>query len=101
MTVKNIVEQVERLYGRQSLPYMLRLINDALLDIGSKAQHYTVISKAQLTSYQRWYALDDSVIDVFRVEILDSNDRYTMVPRLTDAHKLLKEDSDESAGDLT
>ena len=52
MTVKNIVEQIERLYGRQSLPYMLRLINDALLDIGSKAQHYSVISKAQLTSYQ-------------------------------------------------
>ena len=100
MTVKNIVEQVERLYGRQSLPYMLRLINDALLDIGSKAQHYSVISTAQLTSYQRWYDLDDSVIDVFRVELLDSNDRYTMIPRLTDAHKLLKEDSDVSAGSL-
>ena len=100
MTVKNIVEQVERLYGRQSLPYMLRLINDALLDIGSKAQHYSVISTAQLTSYQRWYDLDDSVIDVFRVELLDSNDRYTMIPRLKDSHKLLKEDSDVSAGSL-
>ena len=33
-----------------------------------------------------------SSVEVTRVEILDSNSRYAMIPKLADAHKLLKED---------
>ncbi len=95
MTVKDVIGQIEHLFGRQPEQYMYRLINDGLLDIASKAQHYSAIAKTDLKSYQRWYDLaDDAVIDVFRVEILDTNDRYVMVPKLADPHKLLKEDSD-------
>ena len=64
MTVKNIVEQIERIYGRQPLPYMLRLINDALVDMGGKVQHFSAVAKTDLVTYQRWYDLDDAVIDV-------------------------------------
>ena len=102
MTVKDVVQQVEHLFGRHPEQYMYRLINDGLLDIASKAQHYSAIAKTQLTSYQRWYDLDDdSVIDVFRVEILDNNNRYVMIPKLADPHKLLKEDSDITADSKT
>ena len=44
------------------------------------------------TSDQRWYPLDDSIIDIVRVEIKDTDDRYSMIPKLTDPHKLLRED---------
>ena len=30
MTAKNIIEQIEKLFGRQSEQYMFQLINDAL-----------------------------------------------------------------------
>ena len=36
--------------------------------------------------------IDDNMIDITRVEIKDTNDRYVVVPKLADAHKLLKED---------
>ena len=92
MTVKNLIQQVEYLMGRQPEQYMMQLINDALMDMSSKVQHYSTQKKEHLNEKQRWYDLDDSVIDVFRVEILDTDDRYVMIPRLADAHKLLKED---------
>jgi hypothetical protein len=102
MTVKDIVEQVEVLFGRQSHKYIFRLINDGLLDISGKAQYYSAIAKTDLTSYQRWYDLDDdAVLDIFRVELLDTNDRYTLIPKLTDPHKMLKGDTDTSAGSKT
>ena len=92
MTVKNIIEQIEQLTGRQPEKLMLQFINDALIDISGEVKHYTRISKTDLVSYQRWYKLDDDVIGIKRVEILDSNDRYVMVPKLADSHRLLKED---------
>ena len=99
MTVKDIVGQIEHLFGRQPEQYMYRLINDGLLDISGKAQYYSEIAKTDLKSYQRWYDLDDdAVLDIFRVEILDTDDRYVVIPKLADPHKLLKGDTDESAG---
>ena len=104
MTVKNIVEQVERLYGRQSHTYVIQLINDGLLDIASKKQHYQVDLKANLVSEQRWYDLPQRTIDILRVEVLDTSTtpRYHVIPRLADYPKLLKSDTDDSGtGDLT
>ena len=101
MNVKNLIQQVEYLMGRQPEQYMIQLINDALMDMSSKIQHYSTQKKQNLNEKQRWYPLDDSVIDVFRVEILDTNDRYVMIPKLADPHKLLKDDSDDTPGSLT
>ena len=33
MTAKNIIEQIEKIFGRQSEAYMYQLINDGLDDI--------------------------------------------------------------------
>ena len=101
MTVKNIIDQVESLYGRQSHTYVMQIINDALLDIAAQKQHYTVEEKMALTSGKRWYDLPSSCIDILKVEILDTNSRYNLIPKLADAHRLLKSDPDSGTGDVS
>ena len=100
MKVKDLIQQVEYTMGRQPEQYMLQLINDALMDMSGKVQHYTTEKIQNLNSKQRWYKLDDSVVDITRVEILDNNDRYVKVPLLADSHKLLKNDTDETSDSL-
>ena len=94
MTVKNVIEQIEKLFGRQSEQYMFQLMNDALDDISTSRENYTVSSTTNLEGYKRWYELSDTIVDIKRVEILDTNDRYVMVPKLADSHKLLRGDTD-------
>ena len=101
LTVKSISHQVEKLFGRQPEKYVMRLINDALLDISSKKQYYTKTAKRDLIGYDRWYSLLDEMIDIERVEVLDTNSRYVLIPKLTDPHKLLRADTDESDDSLT
>ena len=96
MTVRQIIEQVERIFGRQPEQYILQLINDALDDISSHKQNYTTSSLTNLNKKQRWYSLDDAVIDIMRVEIKDTNDRYVMIPKLADSHRILREDTDSN-----
>ena len=97
MTVKNVIEQVEKIFGRQSEKYMYQLINDALDDIASNKRNYTVSKTTNLIGYDRWYTLHDDVIDIKKVEIKDTNDRYIMIPKLAGAHKLLRGDTDDTA----
>tara|TARA_R110001599_G_scaffold208773_2_gene405971 strand:+ start:198 stop:503 length:306 start_codon:yes stop_codon:yes gene_type:complete len=101
MNVKNLIQQVEYLMGRQPERYMMELVNDALMDMSAKIQHHTAQKKQNLNQKQRWYPLDDNVIDVTRVEILDTDDRYVMIPKLANSHQLLKDDSDDSPDSLT
>ena len=102
MTVKIILDQVELLYGRQPHPYVKQLINDGLLDIASKKQHYVVSAKTDLVSGTRWYDLPSRTLDIIKVEILDTNSRYNLIPKLADYHKLLKSDPDDSGtGDVS
>ena len=101
MTVKDIISQVESLFGRKPEKYMMRLINDALLEMSSKKRAYKRHKKFDLVGYDRWYELTDDIIDVIRVEIKDTNNRYVMIPKLTNPHRLLREDTDESDDSLT
>ena len=96
MTAKHIIEQIEKMFGRQQEQYMFQLINDALDDIASNKRNYTTSKVTDLKKNQRWYSLDDDVIGVKRVEIKDTNDRYVMIPKLADSHKLLREDTDDN-----
>ena len=100
MKVKELIQQVEHLMGRQPESYMIRLINDGLLDIASKKKEYTVSSKTDLLKKKRWYTLDDQVIDITKVEVLDTNSRYVMIPKLSDSHRLLREDTDAGSETL-
>ena len=94
MKIKKVIEQIEHIFGRQTEGYMMQLINDALLDIGSTKQHLIEEKKENLVEDKRWYDIDDNMIDIIRVEIKDTNDRYVMIPKLADSHKLLKGDDE-------
>ena len=101
MTVKNVIEQIEKLFGRQSEKYMYQLINDGLDDIASTRKNYTVSSTANLEQNKRWYELEDRLISIKRVEIKDTNDRYVLIPKLADSHRILREDTEASDDTLT
>ena len=101
MKVKTITSQLEKLFGRQSERYLIQIINDGLMDIANKKQGYTVSALTDLEENKRWYELPDSVLSIERVEILDTNSRYIMIPKLSDPHKLLRADTDASNDDLT
>ena len=92
MKVKDVISQLEMTMGRQPEGYIMRLLNDGLLDIAAERQHKVDDVKTDLVEDQRWYELDDKIIDIIRVEIKDTNSRYAMIPKLADAHKILKED---------
>jgi|TARA_Y100000034_G_C6539627_1_gene232746 hypothetical protein len=96
MTVKNILSQLEKVFGRNSESYLIQLINDGLIDIANKKQGYTVSATTDLEKKKRWYTLPPTVLSIERVEILDANDRYIMIPKLSDPHKILRADTDSS-----
>ena len=100
MTVKNVFLQLEKLFGRQPEAYLVQLINDGLIDIANKKQSYTVSATTDLEKKKRWYTLPPTVLSIERVEILDTNDRYIMIPKLSDPHKLLRADTDASNDEL-
>ena len=100
MKPQELIQQIEHLMGRQPEGYMVRLMNDGLLDMSAKKQEYTVSSTTNLVQYKRWYALDDQMIDITKIEILDSNDRYIRIPKLVDSHLLLRDDTESGADTL-
>ena len=100
MTVKNIISQIEKIFGRQPEAYMYQIINDGLIDIANKKQGYTVSALTDLEKHKRWYDLPATVLSIERVEILDTNNRYIMIPKLSDPHKLLRADTDASNDEL-
>ena len=87
MTVKNIIDQVEKMFGRLPEQYMLQLVNDALDDIAANKRNNTASSTTD--------------IDITRVEIKDTNDRYVMIPKLVDSHRILREDTESADDSLT
>ncbi len=96
MTVKSLMSQLEKIFGRQSEAYLIQLINDGLLDIANIKQQYTVSALTDLEKKKRWYDLPQTVLSIEKVEILDTNDRYIMIPKLADPQKLLRADTDTS-----
>ena len=100
MTVKNVFSQLEKLFGRNSEAYLIQLMNDGLIDIANKKQGYTVSATTDLEKNKRWYDLPEKVLSIERVEILDTNNRYILVPKLSDPHKILRADTDTSNDSL-
>ena len=101
LTIKSVISQLEQLFGRQPENYMLTLVNEGLMDIAVTKQENILSAKSNLEIKKRWYELDADVIDVVKVEILDTNNRYIRIPRLADSHNLLRDDTDESNDSLT
>ena len=101
LTIKSVISQLESIFGRQPENYMLTLVNEGLMDIAVTKQENILSAKSNLEIKKRWYELDADVIDVVKVEILDTNNRYIRIPRLADSHNLLRDDTDESNDSLT
>ena len=100
MTVKNLISQVEKLFGRNPEKFLMQIINDGLMDIANKKQNYLVSATTDLEKKKRWYELPSTVLSITKVEVLDTNSRYIMIPKLTDPHKLLRADTDASNDSL-
>jgi len=84
MKVKQLVGQLEHSFGRKSHSYVISLLNDGLDEIAQTARANTEIASTPLVKEQRWYdLLASSMIDVFRVEILDSKLKWRQIPRST------------------
>ena len=96
MTAKNIIDQIEKMFGRQPEQYMFQLINDALDEVSSKKMNNTESKTTDLIGHDRWYTLSNEMIQIDRVEIKDTNNRYVMIPKLADSHKLLRSDTDDN-----
>ena len=101
LTIKSVISQLEKMFGRQPENYMLTLVNEGLMDIAVTKQENVVSAKTNLEKKKRWYELPSNTIDIVKIEILDTNDRYVMIPRLADSHKILRDDTDESNDSLT
>ena len=100
MTVKTVFSQLEKMFGRNSEAYLIQVMNDGLIDIANKKQGYTVSATTDLEKKKRWYTLPPTVLSIERVEVLDTNDRYIMIPKLSDPHKILRADTDASDDEL-
>ena len=101
LTIKSLISQLENIFGRQPENYMLTLVNEGLMDIAVTKQENVQSSKANLEQKKRWYNLPSNAIDIVKIEILDTNSRYVMIPKLADSHRLLRDDTDESEDSLT
>ena len=96
MTVKTVFSQLEKMFGRNSEAYLTQVMNDGLIDIANRKQGYTVSATTDLEKNKRWYDLPPTVLSIERVEVLDTNDRYVMIPKLTDPNKLIRADTEAS-----
>ena len=71
----------------------MSLMNDGLDEIAQVGKMNTKHSKTSLTTNQRWYTLLNSeMVDVWRVEILDSDLAWRQIPRLTSIPEIGDED---------
>ena len=100
LTIKSVISQLEQMFGRQPENYMLTLVNEALMDIAVTKQENVQSSKTNLEKKKRWYNLPSNAIDIVKVEILDTNNRYVMIPRLSNSNRLLRADSDDASSSL-
>ena len=101
MKVRHVLSQIEKLFGRQPEKYVMQLMNDGLMDIANEKGSYLVSSTTDLYYKKRWYQLNASVLSIEKVEVLDTDNRYVMIPKLTDPHRLLRGDTDSDNESLT
>ena len=101
MKLNTLISQVEYLYGRQPQAYVLQLVNDCLDMISVTSKMYKKHEIMDLNQAQRLYSLPSDLMQIERVDILNTNSRYSMIPKLVDGFNLLKNDTDMGSGDYT
>ena len=56
-------------------------------------KHYNAIATQTLKQNQRWYPLSDTMIEIKRVEVLNSDSNYELVPMLDNYDELKEGDT--------
>jgi hypothetical protein len=101
MKLATLISQIDYLYGRQPQAYMFQLVNDCLDQISIMSQMYKKHEIIDLNRDQRLYNLPADLLQIERCDILNTDDRYCMIPKLTDGFHLLKNDIDMGKGDYS
>ena len=73
MEVKDIISQVEGIFGRKPNKYLMQVINDGLMDIASKRLSNEDTAVTDLIQEQRYYEMPPGLLKVESVEIKQSN----------------------------
>ena len=73
MEVKDVISQVESLFGRKPNRYLMQLINDGLMDIASKRLVNEDTAVTDLMEGQRYYDMPPGLLKVQSVEIKQEN----------------------------
>ena len=87
MTVKNIISQIEKTFGRQSETYMYQLLNDGLLDIANKRKDNEETAVTSLLKDQRYYPLPNNLLKIGTVSIKKQDDdgktKFLEIPEIS------------------
>ena len=73
MEVKDIMSQVESLFGRKPNKYVMQVINDGLMDIASKRLANEDTAVTDLIEGQRYYDLPPGLLKIVGVEARQEN----------------------------
>ena len=73
MEVKDIISQVEGLFGRKPNKYLMQIINDGLMDIASKRLVNEDTAVTDLIEGQRYYDLPPGLLKIVSVEAKQEN----------------------------
>jgi len=73
MEVKDLIFQVEALFGRKPNKYLMQLINDGLMDIASKRLINEDTAVTDLMEGQRYYDMPPGLLKIVGVEVKQEN----------------------------
>jgi len=73
MDVKDIISQVEGIFGRKPNKYLMQVINDGLMDIASKRLTNEDTAVTDLIQDQRYYEMPPGLLKVVSVEVKQEN----------------------------
>jgi hypothetical protein len=73
MEVKDIISQVESIFGRKPNKYLMQIINDGLMDIASKRLTNEDTAVTDLIGGIRYYEMPPGLLKVVSVEIKQEN----------------------------
>ena len=73
MEVKDIISQVEGLFGRKPNRYLMQIINDGLMDIASKRLTNEDTAVTDLLEGQRYYEMHPGLLKIVSVEVKQEN----------------------------
>jgi|TARA_R100001530_G_C4296951_1_gene149488 Flp pilus assembly secretin CpaC len=92
LTVKQIISRVRQVFPNAQENYIMNLVNEAIVELG-KYNTKIEYAKASTVADQMWYTLSDDnagveINKVFRVDFMDDDGDYIMIPRLLNAQVL-------------